>query len=87
MLRILPAYWLALTVLALYPGLTGVFGNDWWRYYLLVEIYDGDVGAGGMLQTWSLCIEAAFYVALPCYILGLHPIARRGCFPLRARSS
>ena len=32
-LRIVPAYWLALTVLAIYPGLSGVFTSQWWRYY------------------------------------------------------
>ena len=36
-LRILPAYWVALTVLAIYPGITGVFTSDWWRYYLFLQ--------------------------------------------------
>jgi peptidoglycan/LPS O-acetylase OafA/YrhL len=35
-LRILPAYWVALTVLAIWPGLPGVFTGDWWRYYGLL---------------------------------------------------
>ena len=32
-LRIVPAYWLALTVLAATAGLCGVFTGDWWNYY------------------------------------------------------
>ena len=32
-LRIVPAYWLALTVLAVWPGLVGVHTADWWVYY------------------------------------------------------
>ena len=39
-LRILPAYWVALTVLAVFPGITGVFTGDWWRYYLFLQAYD-----------------------------------------------
>src|SRR4051812_32160566 len=32
-LRIVPAYWLALTVLAIWPGLVGVHTDHWWVYY------------------------------------------------------
>ena len=32
-LRIVPAYWVALTVLAATVGLCGVFTGDWWVYY------------------------------------------------------
>ena len=39
MLRIVPAYWVALTVLAVFPGIAGVFGGDWWRYYFFLQIY------------------------------------------------
>jgi len=43
-LRILPAYWLALTVLAITPGLGEVFGPDWFVYYGLQQtnplVYD-----------------------------------------------
>jgi peptidoglycan/LPS O-acetylase OafA/YrhL len=30
-LRIVPAYWVALTVLAIFPGVVGPFSRDWWR--------------------------------------------------------
>ena len=39
-LRIFPAYWLALTVLAIWPGLVGVWDHPW-AYYLLIQNYFG----------------------------------------------
>src|SRR3712207_6891277 len=38
-LRIVPAYWVALTLLAIFPGIVGVFTADWWRYYLFLQLY------------------------------------------------
>jgi len=38
-LRILPGYWVALVVLAIYPGLQGVFTGDWWVYFGLLQDY------------------------------------------------
>ena len=62
--RILPAYWVALTALACWPGLTGVFTEDWWAYYALLQSYWGSF-YGGIGPAWSLSVEASFYVALP----------------------
>jgi peptidoglycan/LPS O-acetylase OafA/YrhL len=62
-LRIVPAYWLALTVLAIYPGLT--FPHGWWIYYGFLQVYSGATIIGGIGPAWSLCTEVAFYVALP----------------------
>jgi peptidoglycan/LPS O-acetylase OafA/YrhL len=66
-LRILPAYWLALTVLAIYPGLGGVFTDHWFAYYGFLQIYNSDwlVFFQGITQAWSLCVEVTFYAALP----------------------
>jgi peptidoglycan/LPS O-acetylase OafA/YrhL len=65
-LRIVPAYWAALTVLALYPGLNGLWG-DWAVYYGFGQVYATDTVLGGIGPAWTLCTEAAFYVALPFY--------------------
>ena len=46
-LRILPAYWLALTLLAIFPGIVGVFTGDWWRYYLFLQLYSADTAQPG----------------------------------------
>jgi peptidoglycan/LPS O-acetylase OafA/YrhL len=78
-LRILPAYWLALTVLALWPGLPGMFDGDWPIYYGLLQTlpfaYDPApclaVGGCGLQQAWSLSAEVSFYVALPLLAAGL----------------
>ena len=40
-LRIVPAYWVALTVLAVFPGIAGVFSDDWWRYYFFLQLVLG----------------------------------------------
>ena len=37
-LRIVPAYWLALTILAIWPGVVGAFSGDWWRYYFVLQL-------------------------------------------------
>lgn len=84
--RILPAYWLALTVAALVPGMVGIFTGDWWAYYGLLQIYPvHEAGPEcvaeplrcGLPQTWSLAVEVAFYAVLPLYALALDRLARR----------
>ncbi len=75
-LRIVPAYWLALTLLAIYPGLVGVFTGDWWVYYGFMQVYDADTLLAGLPQAWSLCVEASFYVALPVYALAMRRVCR-----------
>jgi len=77
-LRIVPAYWVALTVLALGPGLVGVFSGDWWAYYGFAQIYRSETGLQGMSQAWSLCVEVTFYAALPVYAVVLERVSRAG---------
>lgn len=67
--RIFPAYWVALTVLAIWPGLTAVFSSHWWVYYGLLQIYSPTWAAGGIGPAWSLCVEVSFYLALPLVAL------------------
>ncbi len=64
-LRILPAYWLALTVLATWPGLTGVFTKDWWVYYGFMQNLRGGWIVQGIPPAWTLHVEITFYAALP----------------------
>jgi peptidoglycan/LPS O-acetylase OafA/YrhL len=64
-LRIFPAYWLALTVLAIWPGLMWVWTDHVLVYYLLLQNYFGVYIQGGIGATWSLCVELSFYVLLP----------------------
>ncbi len=64
-LRIVPAYWVALTVLAIYPGLGGFWSTHSWTYYLFLEEYDFGWSRGGILPTWSLTVEVVYYALLP----------------------
>lgn len=68
-LRILPPYWVALTLLAVFPGIAGVFSGDFWRYYGLLQIYWTDTLGGGISVAWTLCVEATFYLALPVWAM------------------
>jgi peptidoglycan/LPS O-acetylase OafA/YrhL len=76
-LRILPAYWLALTVVALAPFPNDVLTANWWRYYGLVQIYDRGTLFGGLGVTWSLCVEVTFYLMLPILAWAITRLARR----------
>lgn len=76
-LRIFPAYWVALTVLALWPGLPGVFSGDWWRYYGFLQIYPVGSHAQGLVVAWTLCIELTFYLFLPLYAAVMSRLAAR----------
>jgi peptidoglycan/LPS O-acetylase OafA/YrhL len=66
-LRIVPAYWTALTLLAIFPGIVGVFTGDWWRYYFFLQLYSPDTVGGGIPVAWSLSVEVSFYLALPLW--------------------
>jgi peptidoglycan/LPS O-acetylase OafA/YrhL len=69
LLRIVPAYWLALTVLTyvfraitLGPGWQGVV-----THYFFLQIYFPAAITNGITQAWSLCTEMTFYFFLPLY--------------------
>ncbi len=80
--RILPAYWLLVVA-----SLLGLQSNrdatalDWARHLTLTQIYDSADLRDGLSQTWSLCTEVAFYVALP--LLALLTLAGRKGSPWR----
>jgi len=66
-LRIVPAYWAALTVLAIFPGVVGPFSGDWWRYYFFGQLYSNRTVGSGIPVAWTLCVEVSFYVMLPLW--------------------
>jgi peptidoglycan/LPS O-acetylase OafA/YrhL len=75
LLRILPAYWLALTVITYGLHATTV-GSTWQGaaiQYGLVQIYFPSDIFNGIGQAWSLCTEMSFYFFLPLYgaLIGL----------------
>ncbi len=76
-LRIVPAYWLALAVIAAWLGLSGVFTpRGIVTYFGFLQVYDPDTFKGGLVQAWTLCDEAAFYLLLPFYAGLLRRIRR-----------
>jgi peptidoglycan/LPS O-acetylase OafA/YrhL len=74
-LRIVPAYWVALT----FFWALGAFelGDDWWRFYLFLQIYSPTTVLNGITQAWSLCTEMTFYLFIPIWALALAALARR----------
>lgn len=85
-LRVMPAYWLALTVLAITPGLAGAFTRNWWVYYGLFQNYPmytptPDCVANpllcGIAPSWTLAVEVAFYAALPFFAFAMRWLASR----------
>lgn len=90
LLRILPAYWFALTFFwgmhHLHPfgfSLGFELGPQWWKYYLLLQIYSPYLGQGGISQSWSVATEVSFYVMVPLWSLGVRALCRRGPASLR----
>ncbi len=65
-LRIVPGYWLALTVvLLLLDHPNGVTTGNWPRYYGVAQIYDHASIPCGIGAAWTLCVEVTFYAVLP----------------------
>ncbi len=84
--RIAPAYWAALTIAAIVPGIAGAFSGNWWVYYGLLQNYpvytpDSDCVADpfrcGISTTWSLALEVFFYALLPLFVLAMAWLAKR----------
>jgi peptidoglycan/LPS O-acetylase OafA/YrhL len=69
-LRIYPAYWVALTVIAAWGYAFGAFSDDWPYLYFLIQNYF-DLGLAGIGTAWSLVVEVAFYVFLPLFAIAL----------------
>ena len=75
LLRIVPAYWLALTVLTYVFHLVSL-GNGWGEvaiHYFFLQIYFPKAVFFGIPQAWSICTEMSFYLFLPAYaaVVGL----------------
>jgi peptidoglycan/LPS O-acetylase OafA/YrhL len=75
-LRILPAYWVALVLLSLWPGTQGMW-EHWWQNLLLLQIYGPGTTGDGLGIAWSLCVEASFYLVLPLLAVVARGLGRR----------
>jgi peptidoglycan/LPS O-acetylase OafA/YrhL len=81
LLRIMPAYWVALTLIVYV--LHGVSIGPGWHallaHYTLTQIYFPRHAFHGIVQSWSLCTVMSFYLLLPVYgaVLAFGPRPRR----------
>ncbi len=76
LLRIAPAYWVALTVSALLLSKHEVFtASGAPAYYLLGQNYSSSTLSGGLTQAWTLCVEIAFYAFLPVWAWAMRRFA------------
>jgi peptidoglycan/LPS O-acetylase OafA/YrhL len=78
-LRIVPPYWLILTVVSLWIGGSAIFRPAHIPfYYGFAQVYNvHTLTLQGLPQAWSLCVEASFYVFLPLYAAGLRRLPGR----------
>ena len=68
-LRIVPAYWVALTIIVIWLGKRYVVEpGNLFEYYGFAQIYS-NLALGGITQAWTLCIEVTFYALLPLWAL------------------
>ncbi len=74
-LRIVPAYWAALTFLAIFIK-PEVFDHVP-LFYGFAQVYDPSESLGGLAVAWSLCVEISFYALLPLYALALRAAPAR----------
>lgn len=77
LLRIVPAYWVALPCVVLLLGSSGegqtatrVFSaHGVPAYFGFAQVYDSHTLLGGISAAWSLCVELSFYALLPLWAL------------------
>jgi peptidoglycan/LPS O-acetylase OafA/YrhL len=74
LLRIVPAYWFALTIILFVRYRDALAGSPWkWLdSYLFIQIYRPKQSLTIIGPAWTLCIEMSFYAALPfiAYLAG-----------------
>ena len=66
-LRIVPAYWAALTIFIAAGFVSGVTAHNWWIFYGFGQVYSSDTVRGGIGVAWTLAVEVTFYAALPLF--------------------
>jgi peptidoglycan/LPS O-acetylase OafA/YrhL len=73
-LRIVPAYWAALTVTGIFIA-PEIFDRPL-LFYGFAQVYDPGSVFDGIPLAWTLCIEVSFYVFLPFWAVAVRGAAR-----------
>jgi peptidoglycan/LPS O-acetylase OafA/YrhL len=76
-LRIYPAYWVALTAAIVLVGVANPSGEKYAILYLLVQNYRAGHALLGLGVAWTLVIEVSFYITLPFLAWGIRLLGRR----------
>jgi len=77
--RIVPAYWVALTIVAVWLDLHDVFtASGVGTYYGFFQVYRHSTVTGGIGPAWTIDTEIAFYILLPIWAFLLRRIRFRG---------
>ncbi|MGI8559561.1 MAG: acyltransferase family protein [Solirubrobacteraceae bacterium] len=83
-LRIVPAYWVALSLLLLAGLISGVTSHNWWLFYGFAQDYNSTAALQGINVAWTLGAEVGFYLALPIFAMVASRLARGRNHGLRA---
>ena len=75
-LRIVPAYWVALTVFIALGVISGITAGNWWIFYGFGQIYSVTTIPHGIGVAWTLCIEITFYATLPAFAFAAARLSR-----------
>ena len=82
-LRIVPAFWVALAVIAIWQGVTQLWSpHELAINYGFLQLYRGASPFNVIPQGWSLCVEIAFYAALPLWAWLVRRNARSEIVPV-----
>ena len=63
--RIVPAFWMALSLAVVARLSTGPIGDQPWTYYGFLQVYSMHTYFNGLSPAWSLGPEVTFYIVLP----------------------
>jgi peptidoglycan/LPS O-acetylase OafA/YrhL len=75
-LRIVPAYWVALSICLALGVVHGVTTSNWWVFYGFGQNYRFSTIGSGIGVAWTLGIEVTFYAVLPLLALIAARLAR-----------
>jgi peptidoglycan/LPS O-acetylase OafA/YrhL len=77
-LRIVPVYWIALPIVALWLGEHEVFtAHGIVTFFGFAQIYQAHTIGGGIGQAWTICVEVTFYAMLPLWAWALRKVPFR----------